>query len=68
MKSHKEDLLFSEISKDPLVIQYAIQESEAILKDVELKLLVERLVSKHNAHKDKVRKAVLSVLKSMLGC
>jgi len=66
MKSIKEDLLFSEISKDPLVIQYAIQESEAIFKDVELKLLVERLASKHNAHKEKVRKAILAVLKSML--
>lgn len=64
-KPSKEDLM-ADISADPLVQQFVHDEAESILKDVELRLLVERMSSKYNLSKEKVRKTIVSVLKSTL--
>lgn len=56
----------ADISADPLVQQFVHDEAESILKDVELRLLVERMSSKYNLSKEKVRKTIVSVLKSTL--
>ena len=64
-KGKKEDTM-ADLSADPLVQQFVHEEIEMLLKDVELRLLVERMASKYNLSKDKVRKTIVSVIKSSL--
>ena len=56
-----------EILRDPLVVQFAQNEVESIMRDVDLRVLVERLANKYNISREKARKAVMSVLRAMLG-
>lgn len=55
-----------DVMDDPLVSQFAKHALEQLGKNVDLKVLVERLSTKYNVSKETVRKSVLLVIKSLL--
>jgi len=55
-----------DLSEDPSIQQFCRAELEHVLRSIDLKVLIERLATRHDLTKESVRRAVFLALKKYL--
>lgn len=55
-----------DLSEDPAIQQFCRAELEHVLRSIDLKVLIERLATRHDLSKEEVRRAVMIALKNFL--